>query len=324
MKTQDHLLTYLKNLPNKFISGEELSQRLGVSRSAVWKEVSILRKIGYKIKAMPHEGYRLISVPDRLFADEIRWGLKTEFMGQQIFSYEELDSTNDAAWRLGEEGLPPGTCVFAEHQKKGRGRLGRLWTAPKHRSILFSALLRPDLSPDGVARITLGAALSVVRAVRLVAGISVGIKWPNDVVYREKKICGILTEMSAEMDRVRFVVLGIGINVNSRVKELPPGSTSLREIMGKNVSRLLLAQTLLRELEKDMERLKKGNFDSLSEEWEEHSETTGKRVIATLLDRSIQGQATGIDADGALWIRKDNGLQERILSGDIRHLRGKL
>ena len=321
MRTQDRLLTYLKSERSDFISGEELSRLLGVSRSAIWKEVSALRKIGYKIKAMPHEGYRLVSIPDRLFADEIRWGLKTEWMGKQIFSYEELDSTNDVAWRLGEEGLPEGTCVFAEHQKKGRGRLGRSWTSPRHRSILLSALLRPDLPPDGVARITLAAALSVVRAVRLVAGVSAGIKWPNDVLYREKKICGILTEMNAEMDRVRFVVLGIGINVNTTVKDLPPGSTSLREITGKEISRVALTQTLLVELEKDLKRLRNGEFERLTEEWEEHSETTGKRVVATLINRSVQGQATGIDADGALWIRKDSGLQERILSGDIKHCR---
>ena len=213
--------------------------------------------------------------------------------------------------------------MFAEHQKKGRGRLGRSWTAPKHRSVLFSVLIRPDLTPTEVARITLAAALSVVRAVRVVTGVQVSIKWPNDVVYQEKKLCGILTEMSAEMDRVRFVVLGIGINVNMSSKDLPPGSTSLREITGKNISRIRLAQTLLKELEKDMKRVKDGAYAGLTEEWEEHSETTGKRVVATLLDRSVHGQATGIDTDGALWIRKDNGLQERVLSGDIRHLRGK-
>ena len=323
MKTQDRLLALLKTEQSQFTSGEELSRRLGVSRSAVWKEVSALRKIGYKINARPHEGYHLKAVPDRLFSDEIRWGLKTAFIGRRVFSYESLDSTNTVAWRLGEEGLPDGSCVFAEYQTKGRGRMGRHWTAPKYKSILFSVLLRPVLSPSGATRITLSAALSVVRAVQKVTGVSAGIKWPNDVMVREKKLCGILTEISAEMDRVRFVVLGIGLNVNSTAQELPPDSTSLREITRKVVPRLELARALLTELEKDMQRLKNGEFEQLTEEWEAHSETTGKRVVATLLDRSVQGQATGIDADGALWIRKDNGLQERILSGDIKHLRAK-
>ena len=262
--------------------------------------------------------------PDLLVADEIQKGLATSFIGKRTFCYEELDSTNDVAWRLGEEGLPEGSCVFSEYQKKGRGRLGRHWTAPKHQGILLSVLLRPDMPPSGAARLTLGAALSVVRAIREVAKIRAAIKWPNDVVYQEKKLCGILTEMNAEADRVRFVVLGIGLNVNSKAKELPSGSISLREITGKKVSRLALARCLLRELEKDFLRMKKGLFGELTAEWEEHSETTGKRVMATLLDRSVHGQATGIDADGALWIRKDNGLQERILSGDIKHLRPRL
>ncbi len=296
---------------------------MNVSRSAVWKEIHNLRELGYSIEAQPHWGYRFISAPDRLFADEIQWQLGTRFVGKKVFSYEELDSTNDMAWRLGEEGLPEGSCVFAEHQKKGRGRLGRRWEAPKNKAILCSVLLRPKLSPSEVPCATLAAALSVTRAVKTLTGVSVGIKWPNDILYKEKKLCGILTEMSAETDRVRFVVLGIGLNVNNKTKDLPLGATSLREITGAEVSRLSLAQLLLQELEKDILRIKNREFDALSREWEEHSQTTGKRVVATLLDRTVQGQATGIDRDGALWIRKDNGLQERIVSGDIRHLRGQ-
>ena len=261
---------------------------------------------------------------DLLIAEDIQKGLGTTVMGKRVFCYEELDSTNDVAWRLGQEGLPEGTCVFSEHQKKGRGRMGRNWEAPKHSSILLSVILRPDMPPSGVSRVTLAAALSVVRAIQETTMILSGIKWPNDVVYREKKLCGILTEMNAEADRVRFVVLGIGMNVNSKGRELPAGSVSLRDIAGKKISRLALSRCLLRELDKDIMRMKKGLFGELTEEWEEYSETTGKRVVATLLDRSVHGQATGIDADGALWIRKDNGLQERILSGDIKHLRPKI
>ena len=323
MKTEDKILRFLKSSPEEYTSGEEISRRLDVSRSAVWKDIQGLREMGYQIEAQPHSGYRFVSAPDRLFADEIQWKLDTEYIGKRIFSYEELDSTNDMAWRLGEQGLPEGSCVFAEYQKKGKGRLGRSWAAPKNKAILFSVLLRPKLSPQELPRLTLAAALSVTRAIKAVTGISVGIKWPNDILYKEKKLCGILTEMSAESDRLRFVVLGIGLNVNTRAKDLLPTATSLREIAGEEVPRVALVQQILRELEKDMLRLKKMQFDKLSEEWEEHSETTGKRVVATLLDRSVQGQATGIDRDGALWIRKDNGLQEKIVSGDIKHLRGK-
>ena len=323
MKTEDKILKFLRTSPDEYVSGEELSRRLDVSRSAVWKDIQNLREMGYQIEAQPHSGYRYTSAPDRLFAHEIQWELSTECVGRRIFSYEELDSTNDVAWRLGEEGLPEGSCVFAEYQKKGRGRLGRSWAAPKNKAVLFSVLLRPKLSPQEVSRVTLAAALSVTRAIRAMTGVTVGIKWPNDILYKEKKLCGILTEMSAESDRVRFVVLGIGLNANLKAKDLLPTATSLREITGEDVPRVPLVRCILRELEKDFIRLRKKQFDALSEEWEEHSETTGKRVVATLLDRNVQGQATGIDRDGALWIRKDNGLQEKIVSGDIKHLRGR-
>ena len=260
---------------------------------------------------------------DKLFADEIQAGLKTRVIGKRIYSYEELDSTNTACRKLGEEGLPEGACVFAEHQKKGRGRLDRKWESPKSRGILVSVLLRPAIEPYSVARVTLAAALAVIRAVREETGLELGVKWPNDVVNDGKKICGILTEMSGEADRVRFVVLGIGLNVNSTGKELPPGGASLRDLLGKKVARVPLARRLLTELEKSYERVKSGEHEELCEEWESVSSLTGRTVSAKLLGRTVNGIATGIDADGALWIRHDNGFQERILSGDVQLVRKK-
>ncbi len=319
--SEDAVLSHLRDHRDRFFSGEELSRKLGVSRTAVWKEIRSLRALGYKIEARSHEGYRLAAIPDKLFADEIRHGLKTRQIGRQIVSYEETDSTNDAVFQLGEQGVEEGVCVLAEHQRQGRGRMGRRWTAPKGESVLLSVLLRPRLAPSDLPKITLSAAVSTARAVRELTGQTPGIKWPNDLLYKEKKFCGILTEMSAETDRVNFIVLGIGVNVNSAASALPPGSTSLSEIAGKTVSRVDLTRRLLEHLEKDYQRLKDGRFAELVEEWEHFSVTTGRRVEAKLLDRVIHGQASGIDSDGALWIRKDSGLQERILSGDIKHLR---
>ncbi len=264
-----------------------------------------------------------VAPEDKLFADEIQEGLKTRIIGERVFSYEDLDSTNDAIRKLGEEGLSEGVCVFAEHQKKGRGRLGRKWDSPKGQGILLSVLLRPAIEPYAVPRVTLAAALAVIRAVREETGLHLGVKWPNDVVHEGKKLCGILTEMSAEADRVNFLVLGLGLNVNAKVKDLPPGSASLREILGKKVARVPLAQSILRELEKVYERVKSGRHEELCEEWESVSHTTGQQVSAKLLGRTVNGIATGIDADGALWIRHDNGFQERILSGDVQLIRKK-
>lgn len=258
-----------------------------------------------------------------MFADEIAHGLNTRFVGHKIFSYESLDSTNDTAFELGEKGLKEGACVFAEYQKKGRGRLGRTWVSPNGKNLILSILLRPMLSPHEVSKITLVTAVSVVKTIKHVTGQTLGIQWPNDIYFQKEKVGGILTEMSAEADRVRFVVMGIGINLNAAKNELPPQSTSLKIITGKEISRIPFAQGLLRQIEADTLRLKNGEFETLAKEWEEFSITTGERVIASLLGRKVQGQAMGIDADGALWIRKDNGLQERIMAGDVQRVEQK-
>lgn len=319
MKT-DEVLNLLRENKERYFSGEEISKKLKVSRSAVWKEMQSLRKLGYEIEAQPHLGYRLLSVPDRMFADELKHELHTQFIGQQIFSYESLDSTNDAAFLMGEQGAKEGVCVFAEYQKKGRGRLGRQWVSPKHRNIILSVLLRPALIPQEVSKLTLACVVSVIRAIQKTTGKTLGIKWPNDIYYEGKKVGGILTEMSAESDRINFIVVGIGINVNSSVSELPETAISLKEIAGHEINRIEFAQLLLTELESDYLRLKNGQFDSLAKDWEEFSVTSGQRVIATLFGRKVEGQAVGIDRDGALWIRQDNGLQEKIVAGDVEHL----
>lgn len=321
MNKEDLVLNALRSNRHDFLSGEEISKKLGVTRAAVWKDIQNLRSLGYEVEAQPHRGYRLTGIPDKLFRDEISWKLPTRFIGQNVLSYEQLDSTNDTAFQLGKDGVKEGACVFAEVQKKGRGRLGRTWVSAKGKNLLLSVLLRPLSSPADASKMTLAAALSVARAVRVTSGVDLGIKWPNDLLYKGKKVAGILTEMDAEADRVHFVVIGIGVNVNAGKKDLPSEATSLREITGLDISRVAFARQLLVELEKDYLMLKSGSFDELAAEWESLSLTTGRRVSADLLGRKVQGQAMGIDKDGALWIRKDNGLQERILAGDVTHLR---
>ncbi len=319
---QDPILALLRNQKEP-ISGEEISSKLKVTRAAVWKEIENLREIGYKISALPGRGYRLSSVPDKLFADEIAHGLTNKIVGREILSFDETDSTNDVAFKLGEQGLKEGVCVFTEHQRKGRGRLGRAWASPKGKNVLFSVLLRPALPPAEASRITLAAALAVVRAAAKHTGKTPGIKWPNDVLLDGRKLCGILTEMSAEQDRVKFVVLGIGVNVNSGASELPPGAVSLKEAAGHAVSRVDFARDLLSELEVEYLRLRDGKFEEIARDWESHSVTSGRRVTATVLGRRVEGQATGIDADGALWIRRDDGLQERVMAGDVEAVKPK-
>ena len=314
------ILNFLRQRKAAYVSGEEISKKLKVSRSAVWKEMQGLRKLGYEIEAQPHLGYRLLAIPDKLFADELMAGLGTKFIGREIYSYDELDSTNDVAFRLGEKGAKEGLCIFAEYQKKGRGRLGRSWVSPKGKNIILSVLLRPLFLPQEISKLTLACAVSVIKTIRKITGKSPGIKWPNDIYYEDKKIGGILTEMSAESDRINFIVVGLGINLNAEPSELPPGSNSLKRITGRAIDRVGFGRELLRELETDYSRLKNGRFDELGKDWEAFSVTSGQRVVATLFGRKIEGQAVGIDKDGALWIRQDNGFQERIMAGDVEHL----
>jgi BirA family biotin operon repressor/biotin-[acetyl-CoA-carboxylase] ligase len=321
MKREDAVLACLREKQNRFVSGEDMAGRLKVTRAAVWKEITALRKLGYGITSEIGRGYKLTRIPDKMFADEIIQGLKNRIIGRELFCYGEVDSTNDVAHRLGESGTKEGTCVFAEHQKKGRGRLGRSWEAPKSKNVLLSVLLRPLLPPTEVPRLTLAVSIAVARTIERETGVRPGIKWPNDVLIGEKKVCGILTEMSAEVDRVKYVVIGIGVNANTVAKDLPDGATSLREVTGKNIHRPAFARTLLVELETEYTRLKEGRYEAIAKEWEEYTVTSGRRVTATISGRKIQGQAVGIDLDGALWIRRDNGLQERVTAGDIQHLR---
>lgn len=302
-------------------SGEELSGKLGVSRAAVWKEIQVLRKLGYRIDAAPHTGYRLLSSPDRLIADELDALLRTRVVGSRILCYDQLDSTNTTAYALAEKGAADGTCVLAEHQRCGKGRLGRTWNSPKSRNILLSVILRPRITALDAPRVTLAAAVCVARAVERETGLGARIKWPNDLLLNERKLCGILTEMSAETDRVAFIIVGIGLNVNADPAELPPGSISIASVLGRVVRRAPLVRSILTELDAAYGRIKDGVFDGIASAWEEYSGTTGQRVIAHLPGRTVQGAAQGIDTDGALWIRTDSGLQERVLTGDIVHLR---
>lgn len=319
--SQDAVLTLLREKNDSHLSGEEISRKLGVTRAAIWKDIRGLRALGYVIEAQPSRGYRLASVPDKMFADEISHGLKTKLIGKRILSFDEIDSTNDTAYRLAGQGAIEGTCVFAEFQKKGRGRLGRSWLAPKGENLLFSIVLRPVLTPAETAKITLTAAVSVVKAIATITGKTLGIKWPNDVYAGDRKVCGILTEMSAEADRVKFAVVGIGVNVNADRRELPDTATSLKAVAKAPVSRMALARKILEQFETEYRMLKDGRFEAIAREWEEFSVTSGRRVTATVLGRKLQGQAVGIDADGALWIRKDNGLQERVTAGDVELVR---
>ena len=299
-----------------FVSGEEISKGLGVSRASVWKHIESLRRLGYGIDAVPHLGYKLVARPDRLIPEEIKNGLRTKLLGRNVLAYESLDSTNNTAYELAEKGAKEGTIVVAERQKKGKGRQGRHWVSPKG-GIYLSCILKPEIGPVEVAKITLVAAVAVCRSIRDVTGLSSMIKWPNDILINKKKVCGILTEMKAEQDKVDFVILGIGVNAAVPADNLPKGAASLFKESGNEFTKVGLAKSILESLERHIALFKENGFSGIREEWRDYSATLGHHVRIHCHDEKIEGQALDVDKDGALVVRLDSGIQRRILSGDV-------
>ena len=314
------MLTQIINVlkdAGRLVSGQELSRRLGVTRTAVWKHVEELRDNGYKIAAVPRLGYRLLASPDRLTEVEVRHGLGTKVMGQKIHHFDSLDSTMNEAFRLGMDGAPEGTVVVAETQSKGRGRLGRVWTSPKGKGLYFSIILRPACAPSEAARLTLLAAVAVGEAVETNTGTQARIKWPNDLLLNGKKFCGILTEMNAETDRVRFVIVGIGLNVNAAVSQIPSDATSLKIAQGRAIIRVALLQEILRAFEARYQGMLKDGYAGVLSEWRKRSAMDGRKVRFVDRGRETAGVAVGLAEDGGLLVKLANGAVVKRISGDI-------
>ncbi len=308
-----------------FISGEKLASELGVSRTAVWKAVKSLRSRGYSIEAVPRRGYRLVKTPDVIFPQEIKRGLRTRVFGRKIVYFEEVASTNDVAKELASQGAPEGTLVIAEMQTRGRGRMSREWFSPRG-GLWFSIILRPDMTPGEVPLLALMLGVGVAKAL-LREGLRCHLKWPNDVLVDGRKVCGILTELDAEMDVVNYVIGGIGINVNNEVKDFPMEfrhlATTVKAELGRKVSRVVLLKHVLEELERTYDGLNEKGGSVVLDEWRRLSSTLGKRVRVVTHGRTIEGLALDVADNGALLIELENGRIEKIISGDCLHV-GKI
>lgn len=317
------VLAFLAEAGDEVVSGEAISDKLGLTRAAVWKHVNALRARGYRIDAVPARGYRLAEVPDRLTALELRPLLNTHDLGQVLHAYEELGSTNDRARELAEEGAAHGEVVIAERQTAGRGRRGRAWISPARKNLYFSAVLRPDLPPARAPEVTLVASLAVCDALRQ-AGVDAGIKWPNDVLAGGRKIAGILTELAAEPDRVHWIVVGVGVNVNARAEDFPDDlrgeATSVLLERGEPAPRALFAAACLTALEGWLDVHEERGFGPIREAWRERSVTLGREVRVKVDGGELAGTAEDIDDAGALLVRTASGL-ERVLAGDVRLVR---
>lgn len=322
MTVDAQILSAMRRAGAGSVSGADLAQQLGMSRAAVWARIEELRKLGYEITANPHQGYRLLSTPDALHADDLLARLPdNQIVGRDIRVFEETNSTNDVAEKLARDGVKEGVVVFAESQKKGRGRLGRQWLSPAHKGLWFSVLLRPDLRPQAATQLTVVAATALARAIRRQTGLTPEIKWPNDILLRGKKVAGILTELSAELDHIKHLIIGIGVDVNLTSADLPADlrkiATSLRIESGQGVARPELAAAILRELDADYARVRAGQFESVADEWEEQCTTIGRTVTIRIGDRAQTGVAESLDSEGALLLRTQHGRLERIIGGDV-------
>jgi BirA family transcriptional regulator, biotin operon repressor / biotin---[acetyl-CoA-carboxylase] ligase len=321
MTTDAKILVALRANPDG-VSGADLAEQLGVSRAAVWARIEELRRVGYGIEAGPHFGYRLVNVPDALHADDLLARLgKTRVIGRDIRVFERTTSTNDVIEKLARDGVKEGVVVFAEAQTRGRGRLGRRWLSPGRKGLWFSILLRPDLRPQEATQLTVASATALRRAIASATGLQPEIKWPNDILVGGKKVSGILTELSAELDRVRYVILGIGVDVNLGAAEFPPElrklATSLKIEAGRMIPRAELATAILRELDADYARIGGGGFAKVADEWQAHCLTLGCQVTIQTGERKIRGRAESLDESGALLLRTEHGHLERIIGGDV-------
>jgi BirA family biotin operon repressor/biotin-[acetyl-CoA-carboxylase] ligase len=298
---------------SEYLSGETLSNQLGVSRVSIWKHIHSLEKDGYVIDADP-KGYKLISSPDLLHPYEFP-GLE-----QKIHYFPEIGSTMDAARELAKKGAGEGTIVIAEAQTRGRGRLSREWLSPEG-GIYFTFVLRPRISPAYAPRINLMASVAVAATIRKLLGLKAELKWPNDVLIEGRKVCGILAEMDAEMDVVNFVNVGIGINANTSIPQFEKTVTSLKDALGREISRKEFLNVLLMEIERQQPLLMKTD---LLEEWKKLSVTLNKDVRIVAPGEVIVGRAIDIDTTGALIIKERNGSVKKAMAGDCIHLREEL
>lgn len=316
------LISLLHN--DHYVSGQIISSRLGITRAAVWKKISSLRKKGYSIKAVPSKGYRLISAPelDRDFLlTHVGGGLWKE-----IIVHDSVESTNNLALSLSAEGsLASGTALIADLQTGGKGRLGRRWISPAGMNIYMSLIIQPDLEPKELTMLTVLAGVSSVTALSKICSIPISIKWPNDLMISDKKLGGILTEVRADSDGISVAVIGIGININMCSKNFPEEikdlATSIRVAAGISYSRNEIICQILRDFEQWYDILKKEGRGKLLDAWRKYSSTLGRTVMATVGQTSVSGIAEDINDSGMLLLRTPSGQQVTISAGDITLLR---
>ena len=294
-----------------FLSGQEISEKFGVSRTSIWKAIRQLEEMGYEIEAVRNKGYRLCSEPDLLSEERIRPFLHTDWAASEIRVFDSVDSSNSEAKRAAENGAAHGLLIIGEQQTAGRGRRGNAWDSQKGGGIFMTLLLKPDLEPGNASMLTLVMGMAVRAALKTVAGLDAWIKWPNDIVCDGKKICGILTEMSAQIDYINHIVIGVGINVHNREfpKEVRHVAASIYQQTGRQIRRAPLIAEIMNRFEEYYARyLKTQNLSELKEEYNAHLINRGHRVRVCDIKEDFTGTAWGINERGELLVETEDGM----------------
>ncbi|MBE0575702.1 MAG: biotin--[acetyl-CoA-carboxylase] ligase [Desulfuromonadales bacterium] len=321
---RETILSLFSQTPDGFVSGERISTNLGISRAAVWKHIRNLRQAGYLIEAIPSRGYQLLKSPDVLMPESIQTGLDSRLVGSRVRCFDETDSTNMQACRMGDEGGVDGLVVIADRQTSGKGRMGRQWESPGGVNLYASILLRPPVLPFEAPKLTFLSAVAVCRAIMHCTGLQPTVKWPNDILLHGAKVAGLLNEMSSETDQVHYVVLGIGVNLNMRQEQFPDDlrypATSLFMVSGQIVSRLDFTRTLLQEIDALYQTYLEQGSAPIMSAWEELCDLTGNTVQVDCNERQISGTMIGLAEDGALLVKTATGKVEIIYAGDVRPL----
>ncbi|MBT2739545.1 biotin--[acetyl-CoA-carboxylase] ligase [Bacillus sp. ISL-77] len=315
------LLDAFTTAGDTFLSGQHLAELIGCSRTAVWKHIEELRKEGFELEAVRNKGYRILKTPEKVTADEVRFGLTTNFIGRNIHYVESVESTQKLAHHFASEDAPEGTVIIAEEQLSGRGRMARKWHSPKYTGIWMSMIIRPNIPLSNAPQLTLLAAVAIVQAIEEMTDLIPEIKWPNDILINGKKVTGILTELQAEADLIHSIIIGIGINVNQKKEDFPLElqeiATSLFIEDRETVSRAELIRSIFKHFEKLYTLYLEQGFLPIKLLWEGYAGNIGKYIKARTLTNTIEGKALGITNDGVLQLEDLTGTIHHIYSADI-------
>lgn len=322
---EKQILKALHEHKDEHVSGDHLTSQLGLSTAQLSQEIEKLQEEGYHIDSSPL-GYRLLKTPNRILPYEIQRNLATEYIGHEIHHYSEVDSTNNVAKELAEKGSPEGTIITAESQRSGKGRRGKKWISP-HGGVWMTIILRPDIPTSQAPLLTLLTGVAVAETLKRECNLEVGIKWPNDILIGDKKVCGILTEASASKRGLDYVVVGIGIDLNVNVDDFPPelreGATSLQRELEKEISGVKLVQNFLLNFENFYNDFKNGQFQHILNQWRRLSTTIGSTVEVQKRGRTVRGEAVGITKEGVLILEMPDGSLRKIISGECTHFKGE-